>query len=580
MQVTRTLVSLAATVLAVAGTTGVATADTVTSTDGDSSFVGSDVVASDPCRLPRTYSGELRIANNSTNGRFGNGETLTATATVMPATAAISVSAATVVTPASWTTTTGLTLVVPITTTIGSAAADGSYRSTVVVRGAAMSRSASFTISVSCGRDSDGDGYRDEADNCPLVNSPSQLDSDGDGTGDPCDDTPYGQAPSSPGTPELQGANPTNSGVVTLAWTPASDAEGDRITYSVQHRDADDEAWTTVGLGIEQPVYATGPGAEQEEGTWRYRVFAFDGTLDSEPAISEPVVVDLTAPAPLAAEVPEPLPGGWHRGSVTVRFEEQGDPALRDGSPGSGVDPASYRDVVTLDRSGSHTVTETVRDLAGNAAEPSTVSVEVDATRPTVAIHPGDCPDDLMVLKGTTATVRWTAADAHSGLAGPASGSVRLDTSSVGRRSVVLPVATDNVGLTSLPLSCEYRVVFDWGGFAQPIRDGWNRVRAGSSVPVKFRLGGDHGLGILESGSPRVVEVACPAPNGTGGGSPTGATATSASTGGLKYTPGAGHYQLVWDTTDAMAGACHRLDLELVDGTTRSAYFSFGAGGR
>lgn len=579
MQVKRTLVSLAATMMAVAGMTGVAVADTVTSTDGDTSFFGGDVFAADPCGLPRTYAGELRIAANSTNGRFGNGETLTATATVTPATTAITVSAGSVVTPANWTTAVGGTLVIPITTTIGPAVVDGSYRATVVVRGAAMSRSGFFTISVSCSRDSDGDGYRDEVDNCPFLNSPSQLDSDKDGSGDACDDTPYGQAPTPPGTPEVQGANPTNSGILTLGWTPATDPEGDRITYSVQHRDADDEAWATVGLEIEQPTYATSQAAEQEEGTWRYRVFAFDGTLDSQPAISPPVIVDKTAPVPLTADVPEPLPGGWHKDSVTVRFADHGDPTLKDGSAGSGVDAGSYDDAVTLAQSGSHTVTETARDVAGNAAAPTTVTVKVDATRPSLTMQQGDCPDDLMVLKGTAATVDWTASDAHSGLAGPASGSVELDTSSVGRKTVTLPVATDNVGHTSDVLSCEYRVVFDWGGFAQPIKDGWNRVRAGSAVPVKFRLGGDHGLGIFESGSPRVVEVSCPAPNG-GGGSPTGAAVTNASISDLRYTPGAGHYQFVWNTTDAMAGACFRLDLELIDDTTRSAYFTFGAGGK
>jgi hypothetical protein len=35
-------------------------------------------------------------------------------------------------------------------------------------------------------QDSDGDGFRDGADNCPLVANPTQSDCDGDGVGDAC----------------------------------------------------------------------------------------------------------------------------------------------------------------------------------------------------------------------------------------------------------------------------------------------------------------------------------------------------------------------------------------------------------
>jgi hypothetical protein len=38
--------------------------------------------------------------------------------------------------------------------------------------------------------DCDGDGLRDEADNCPLVANPDQRDTDGDGIGDECDPEP------------------------------------------------------------------------------------------------------------------------------------------------------------------------------------------------------------------------------------------------------------------------------------------------------------------------------------------------------------------------------------------------------
>ena len=39
-------------------------------------------------------------------------------------------------------------------------------------------------------RDSDGDGWLNEIDNCPGVANPNQVDTDGDGFGDACDETP------------------------------------------------------------------------------------------------------------------------------------------------------------------------------------------------------------------------------------------------------------------------------------------------------------------------------------------------------------------------------------------------------
>jgi hypothetical protein len=46
--------------------------------------------------------------------------------------------------------------------------------------------------------DTDGDGVRDYADNCPTVANPDQTDSDGDGIGDACEATPT-PTPTPPG---------------------------------------------------------------------------------------------------------------------------------------------------------------------------------------------------------------------------------------------------------------------------------------------------------------------------------------------------------------------------------------------
>jgi hypothetical protein len=101
---------------------------------------------------------------------------------------------------------------------------------------------------------------------------------------------------------------------------------------------------------------------------------------------------------------------------------------------------------------------------------------------------------------------------------------------------------------------------------------GWNKAKAGSSIPVKFNLGGDQGLNIFAAGFPKVSQVACNAAAASG--DEVEETVT-ANTSGLKYDPVAGQYVYVWKTTTTYAGKCWRLDVKLIDDTTHSAYFNF-----
>src|SRR5688500_7900557 len=77
-----------------------------------------------------------------------------------------------------------------------------------------------------------------------------------------------------------------------------------------------------------------------------------------------------------------------------------------------------------------------------------------------------------------------------------------------------------------LPTTSEYHAAvwtlgasaprYDFSGFLQPV-DGpgagptyvVNRAKAGSAIPVKFRLGGDRGLDIFEPGYPKSVSYDC-----------------------------------------------------------------------
>ena len=91
-----------------------------------------------------------------------------------------------------------------------------------------------------------------------------------------------------------------------------------------------------------------------------------------------------------------------------------------------------------------------------------------------------------------------------------------------------------------------------------------NTVKAGSTVPIKFSLGGNHGLGVL-AGTPLAVKYDCESGVATDE-----VELTTTSNSGLTFTGGL--YQYNWKTPKAARG-CYRFELVLDDGTTHFALF-------
>ena len=94
---------------------------------------------------------------------------------------------------------------------------------------------------------------------------------------------------------------------------------------------------------------------------------------------------------------------------------------------------------------------------------------------------------------------------------------------------------------------------------------------AGRAVPMKFKLGGDHGLNVIAAGSPTSVQVECPADT------PISAieTTNTAGAGSLTYDAATGTYNYVWKTETNWAGTCRTFNLVLDDGTPHRAVFRF-----
>ncbi|MHB8233567.1 MAG: OmpL47-type beta-barrel domain-containing protein [Solirubrobacteraceae bacterium] len=261
-----------------------------------------------------------------------------------------------------------------------------------------------------------------------------------------------------PGAPTLSaGTSPNANGQFTLAWTGPDPSEF-AITYTLQHRNEAQEEFSNVATGIASLQYAfTGSG--EQEGTWTYRVQGYDASTNLTTAwspASEPVKVDKSAPSAPGVS-PDRAPdyaggGGFYKDTVTVSFSEGSDPLLSDSSSGSGINPASISSPQTFNTDGSHSAQGTEADNVGNVSSPASLTVQVDASAPTLEIT---CPASTPVGSSASATV--VASDGQSGLASDPSGTVPINTSKAGPQTVER-TATDNVG-HSTTTSCTTEVV-------------------------------------------------------------------------------------------------------------------------
>ncbi len=381
---------------------------------------------------------------------------------------------------------------------------------------------------------------------------------------------PTNTAPSAPGAPVA--SSDVNQGAFSLTWDASTDAEDDALTYTLEGKDANDDDFSVIDLRLTDTEYTFAAG-EPAEGTWVYQVKAVESDtmppLESEySGTSNPVVVDRTGPnAPTAAadRDAEYIDGttSWWKDTVTVTFTKAGDPDLPDGSLGSGV--TSVTPAETHTTHGDFSFTGTATDAADNVSEATTFSGNVDATAPTV-VAPG-----AIFTQGSSATIDWTASDTGSGLATAASGSITVDTSTIGTHTVTIPAGTarDNVGPESEEVVVTYSVVYGFDGFFKPVDMGKMNVvnKAGSAIPLKFSLNGYQGMSVITSAKFRVL-----------GAEESGDLVEEIATAGqsgLSYDADADQYVYVWKTDKAWAGKSGVLTVTLNDGTTHTVEFSF-----
>jgi WD40 repeat protein len=269
----------------------------------------------------------------------------------------------------------------------------------------------------------------------------------------------------------------------------------------------------------------------------------------------QPPAIELRAPAPAAAV---------GAGTTVLAKYSCADPdsdlvsCIGDVPSGTPIDTSSL---------GWKTFTVMAEDSQGNRASVTHEYRVIDVTRPTITIRFPHFTDRAFPLGQQVAT-DFSCADepGGSGLT-LCEGAASLDTGSVGAKTFSV-YARDAAGNETLE-NRGYDVVYNWSGFASPLENppAVNVFKAGHGVPVRFSLGGDHGLAVVMDWAPISHQIPCDSTELGPWGTQT--------TGSLSYNESLGRYTYLWQTERAWAGTCRQLMVALDDRTYHFANLRF-----
>jgi Tol biopolymer transport system component len=275
--------------------------------------------------------------------------------------------------------------------------------------------------------------------------------------------------------------------------------------------------------------------------------------------------------------------GDWHKEDVSIACTASDDGVgLADPTTDAGFTLTTSVPVET-ETANAQTDSRQVCDAAGNCATAGPVGGnKVDKKAPEISISVSPSGDEYEL--GDDVTVSYDCTDGGSGTAscsGPADSGGKLVTSSVGQHIFTVESA-DEVGNAGSK-SILYQVIYDFSGFYSPVDNpdmATNKAKAGSSIPVKFSLGGDQGLDIFATGTdannntftyPTSTAMTCDSTADLD----TIEETVTAGGGSLQYDASLDQYTYVWKTNKAWAGTCRQLVVKLDDGTYHRANFEF-----
>lgn len=306
------------------------------------------------------------------------------------------------------------------------------------------------------------------------------------------------------------------------------------------------------------PVSASGAVNPDVVGTYTVTYTASDAGGRTATATRTVNVVDTTAPV-ITLDGPA---------SVTIECHTSYTDAGASASDScDSTTPVTSNSNVNVNVPGTYQVNYTATDDSNNTAAATRTVTVVDTAAPAVTLN--GLASVTIILGSPFSDPGATAADSCDASV-PVSVSGAVNTNAVGTYTLTYS-ATDDSNNTGTAVRT-VKVIYNFSGFFSPVSNPptINQVNAGRSVPVKFSLGGNQGLGVLAAGSPYSQQVTC----GTNNVFDLQETGTAGSS-SLSYDASSDRYNYVWKTESSWAGTCRVLTVALIDGTTHTAVFKF-----
>jgi len=241
------------------------------------------------------------------------------------------------------------------------------------------------------------------------------------------------------------------------------------------------------------PLSFTSEGKDQTKD-----VTVTDKAGNSETFTSAKVSIDTTPPTVTwDSASPGPNAYGWNNTNVDYTFTIN-DSLSGPDNVNSDLSP------VTISAEGSAVKgSATVYDLAGNSTTSTSPAVKIDKTPPVVTITLPDTGNGVgKYILNEPVNATWNATDSLSLVDGAIIGTIALDTSTNGSKTVTVPPPTvmDKAGNAAASVNENYSVMYDFSGVLQPINsNGLSIFKLGSTIPVKFQLKDYNGNYILNA---------------------------------------------------------------------------------